>query len=89
MGPDQDYKDPLRNLTNIFDTTVKSIFESVDSCPLVLRQIFLQIRNAATQKFPEDEEVGYTAVTGFVFLRFFVPAVMVRVYKLTRNFELT
>jgi len=71
-----DYKEGLRNLTDVFETTVRCILDSEDHCPNILRQIFAHIRKVSVAKFPDDPDVGYTSVTGFIFLRFFVPAIM-------------
>jgi hypothetical protein len=43
-----------------------------------MRRLFHFIDSKVTPKFPEAKKIRYTAVGGFIFLRFFVPAIMVR-----------
>jgi len=67
----------LNNLKNLYETTIKCIFDSVDLCPIALREIFSFIKqNTQAHLKTDDHSVGTTAVTGFIFLRFFVPAIM-------------
>ncbi|BFZ18981.1 hypothetical protein BsWGS_22020 [Bradybaena similaris] len=57
---------------------VDSIVGSVTYCPQVLRRVLRNIQIRVREKWPEEtyEDVPYTAVSGFIFLRFFAPAVM-------------
>ena len=52
------------------------LMSSAELCPPTLRRVFNNIKRAAVVRFPDDETVRYTAVSGFAFLRFFAPAVM-------------
>uniref|UniRef100_A0A2K6L9H9 RAS p21 protein activator 2 n=1 Tax=Rhinopithecus bieti TaxID=61621 RepID=A0A2K6L9H9_RHIBE len=56
----------------LFSTIVKSSM----SCPTVMCDIFYSLRQMATQRFPNDPHVQYSAVSSFVFLRFFAVAVV-------------
>ena len=41
-----------------------------------LREIFQFLQDEVSQRFPNEEGVRYTAVSGFIFLRFFAPAIL-------------
>jgi len=41
-----------------------------------LVRVFASLREAVKKKWPEDEVVPYTAVSGFIFLRLFVAAIL-------------
>ncbi|NWW72671.1 RASL1 protein, partial [Climacteris rufus] len=47
-------------------------------CPLTMRVAFRQLRGRARERFPlaQHEEVWYFSSSGFLFLRFFAPAVL-------------
>ncbi|KAI8801205.1 hypothetical protein BJ742DRAFT_37566 [Cladochytrium replicatum] len=53
-----------------------AINRSVDSCPKELIEIFASIRSAVQSRFPEDKNTVYCAISGFIFLRFFCPAIL-------------
>jgi len=72
---DENWKENQKNLVELFNCTSSIIFSSVYKCPLPLRKIFCHIRDEVRLVFP-DPSVEYTAITGFLFLRFFVPAIM-------------
>lgn len=63
------------------------IFATHEDCPRNLRILFHRIQIAAMTKFSESRENRYTCINGFIFLRFFVPAVIVRSFSLCSNFE--
>uniref|UniRef100_A0A6B2L1H9 Ras-GAP domain-containing protein n=1 Tax=Arcella intermedia TaxID=1963864 RepID=A0A6B2L1H9_9EUKA len=77
----------LKNLAEFFEATTKAIFSSVRQCPIPLRRIFHFIRNEVSVVFP-DSDVKYTAITGFLFLRFFAPALMTpKLFKLAGDYS--
>jgi len=41
-----------------------------------LRKVFCYLQNRVRQRFPQNENVQYTAISGFIFLRFFCPAIL-------------
>lgn len=49
-----------------------------EKCPRNLAIMFNRMRTASVARFPEDDKVAWTSVSGLVFLRFFVPALRVR-----------
>jgi hypothetical protein len=54
-----------------------SIRDSVPKCPPELRYIFRHIRACALDRFGDfHRAVAYSSVSGFLFLRFFVPAIL-------------
>uniref|UniRef100_A0A8C9GU85 RAS p21 protein activator 2 n=1 Tax=Piliocolobus tephrosceles TaxID=591936 RepID=A0A8C9GU85_9PRIM len=64
------------NLRYYVDKLFSTIVKSSMSCPTVMCDIFYSLRQMATQRFPNDPHVQYSAVSSFVFLRFFAVAVV-------------
>nr|XP_027782090.1 ras GTPase-activating protein 2-like [Marmota flaviventris] len=64
------------NLRYYVDKLFSTIVRSSMSCPTVMCDIFYSLRQMATQRFPNDPHVQYSAVSSFVFLRFFAVAVV-------------
>lgn len=69
-----------RNWHNLLLTTAgiwKGISESADLCPPGLRVLFRHIRSCAEDRYGSFiRTVKYTSVSGFLFLRFFCPAIL-------------
>ncbi|XP_059844073.1 rasGAP-activating-like protein 1 [Hypanus sabinus] len=61
-------------LTDVMD----AIVGSVEQCPSVMRVVFKQLHKRVEEQFPEaeNEDVKYLAISGFLFLRFFAPAIL-------------
>ncbi|XP_072444181.1 rasGAP-activating-like protein 1 isoform X3 [Chiloscyllium punctatum] len=61
-------------LTDVMD----AIVGSVEQCPSVMRVAFKQLHKRVEDQFPEgdNEDVKYLAISGFLFLRFFAPAIL-------------
>ncbi|XP_069768610.1 rasGAP-activating-like protein 1 [Narcine bancroftii] len=61
-------------LTDVMD----AIVSSVEQCPSVMRVVFKQLHKRVEEQFPEaeNEDVKYLAISGFLFLRFFAPAIL-------------
>jgi len=51
---------------------LKSVLNSVDQCPPQFRQLFGHIKQCVNERFPDHVS---TTIGGFIFLRFFCPAV--------------
>lgn len=68
------------NMTNLLffvEKLMSAITSSARSCPPLMVKIFSMLRMAAIKQFPDiHDEVGYTAISGFIFLRFFAPAIL-------------
>ena len=66
-----------RNLMTLTSDVWKSIYNSVSRCPPELRMIFRHIRSCADDRYGNFlRTVTYSSVSGFLFLRFFCPAVL-------------
>uniref|UniRef100_A0A2K5IEG1 Uncharacterized protein n=1 Tax=Colobus angolensis palliatus TaxID=336983 RepID=A0A2K5IEG1_COLAP len=66
----------MENLRQYVDRVFHAITESGVSCPTVMCDIFFSLREAAAKRFQGDPDVRYTAVSSFIFLRFFAPAIL-------------
>ncbi|KAH1180244.1 rasGAP-activating-like protein 1 isoform X1 [Mauremys mutica] len=57
---------------------MESIIGSVEKCPAIMRVAFKQLHKRVEEQFPEaeHEDVKYIAISGFLFLRFFAPAIL-------------
>ena len=66
-----------RRLINCTEEVWRSIYNSVSRCPQELRVIFRHIKACAEDRYGDFlRTVKYSSVSGFLFLRFFVPAVL-------------
>jgi hypothetical protein len=66
-----------RRLINLTEELWRAIYNSVSRCPQELRLIFRHIRACAEDRYGDFlRSVKYSSVSGFLFLRFFVPAVL-------------
>eukprot|EP01132_Coremiostelium_polycephalum_P005419 gene5419-6758_t len=72
----EDIKKNCKNLMSWVKKMTTAIFSSVNNCPGPLREIFKAIQTKVLQRYPKDEVTRYTAVSGFIFLRFFCPAIL-------------
>ncbi|NWS78000.1 RASL1 protein, partial [Crotophaga sulcirostris] len=68
----------LELLKGYLGDIVDAIVGSVERCPLLMRVAFKQLRRRVEERFPSEqhEDVRYFSISGFVFLRFFAPAVL-------------
>ena len=66
----------LKNILGYITKIVNSIFESVDRCPRSMRVIFGFLQEEVAKQFPDVAVAKYSAVSGFIFLRFFCPCVL-------------
>ncbi|XP_039616151.1 ras GTPase-activating protein 2 [Polypterus senegalus] len=64
------------NLHYYVKKVFNSILQSSMSCPTLMCDIFYALRQMAAKRFPGDPHVQYSAVSSFVFLRFFAVAVL-------------
>ncbi|XP_008845707.1 rasGAP-activating-like protein 1 isoform X2 [Nannospalax galili] len=65
-------------LTGYLGSIVDAIVNSTGRCPLALRLTFKQLQRCVEEHFPgaEHQDVKYLATSGFLFLRFFAPAIL-------------
>ncbi|XP_013114064.1 GTPase-activating protein isoform X2 [Stomoxys calcitrans] len=66
----------LHHLQDYVERVFDAITKSAIRCPKVLCQIFHDLRECAGRHFPQNREVRYSVVSGFIFLRFFAPAIL-------------
>ncbi|XP_064322754.1 rasGAP-activating-like protein 1 [Phalacrocorax carbo] len=68
----------LELLKSYLGDIIDAIVGSVEKCPLLMRVAFKQLRKRVEERFPsaQHEEVRYFSISGFLFLRFFAPAVL-------------
>ncbi|KAG9780456.1 Rho GTPase activation protein, partial [Aureobasidium melanogenum] len=65
------------NLLFLTKTVWRSISDSASRCPMDLRVIFRLVRSVAEDRYGSFiRTVKYTSVSGFLFLRFFCPAIL-------------
>ncbi|XP_053316538.1 ras GTPase-activating protein 2 [Spea bombifrons] len=64
------------NLRYYVDKVFSCIVNSSMSCPTVMCDLFSALRHMAVKHFPKDPHVQYSAVSSFVFLRFFAVAIV-------------
>jgi hypothetical protein len=67
------------NMAHLRETAEKiteDIFASADLIPAQFREVFHAIQTTILEQWPEDDTSRYTAVSGFLFLRFFNPAIL-------------
>uniref|UniRef100_A0A8C3X172 RAS protein activator like 1 n=1 Tax=Catagonus wagneri TaxID=51154 RepID=A0A8C3X172_9CETA len=65
-------------LTGYLGPIVDAIMGSVGRCPPAMRLAFKQLHQRVEERFPqaEHEDAKYLAISGFLFLRFFAPAIL-------------
>uniref|UniRef100_A0A3Q2HGC5 RAS protein activator like 1 n=1 Tax=Equus caballus TaxID=9796 RepID=A0A3Q2HGC5_HORSE len=65
-------------LTGYLGAIVDAIVGSAGRCPAVMRLAFKQLHQRVEERFPQTEhkDVKYLAISGFLFLRFFAPAIL-------------
>lgn len=74
----------LANLTSYVQSIFQAITQSAVECPALMCQIFHNLKECAMIYFPENREVRYSVISGFIFLRFFAPAILgPRLFDLT------
>uniref|UniRef100_A0A4W6EF97 RAS p21 protein activator 2 n=1 Tax=Lates calcarifer TaxID=8187 RepID=A0A4W6EF97_LATCA len=64
------------NLQGYVQKVFSSITQSSSTCPPLMCDVFRSLRHLACKRFPADPHVQYSAVSSFVFLRFFAVAVL-------------
>eukprot|EP01094_Clydonella_sp_ATCC50884_P004153 TRINITY_DN1322_c0_g1_i1.p1 TRINITY_DN1322_c0_g1~~TRINITY_DN1322_c0_g1_i1.p1 ORF type:complete len:781 (+),score=131.90 TRINITY_DN1322_c0_g1_i1:80-2344(+) len=68
----------LQKLNSVCGEVISTIFGAADGMPGPMRAVFRNISTQVRAKYDAEqlEAVQYTAISGFLFLRFFVPALM-------------
>lgn len=59
---------------------VERVFTAITTsgirCPPLMCEMFACLRELAATHFPRNKEVRYSVISGFIFLRFFAPAIL-------------
>ena len=77
VGSQSELDKNWRRLLLLTQDVWKAIVASKDRCPVELRVIFRHIRACAEDRYGDFlRSVSYSSVSGFLFLRFFCPAVL-------------
>ncbi|KAF7996733.1 hypothetical protein HCN44_002379 [Aphidius gifuensis] len=66
----------LINLKEYVDKVFTAITTSGVRCPQLMCEMFWCLRELAAIHFPKNKEVRYSVISGFIFLRFFAPAIL-------------
>ncbi|XP_031838164.1 ras GTPase activating protein 1 isoform X2 [Nomia melanderi] len=66
----------LANLKEYVERVFTAITTSGVRCPPLMCEMFWCLRELATTHFPKNKEVRYSVISGFIFLRFFAPAIL-------------
>ncbi|CAK1548379.1 unnamed protein product [Leptosia nina] len=84
VKPSADIAANLANLKDYVERVFAAITSSYGTCPAVMCRLFDALRQCAARHFPQNAEVRYSVVSGFIFLRFFAPAILgPRLFDLT------
>ncbi|KAG8455664.1 hypothetical protein GDO86_001742 [Hymenochirus boettgeri] len=68
----------LESLRGYLSDIIDAILGSVEQCPPGMRHCFKQLHKRVEERFPGPayQDVKYAAISGFLFLRFFAPAIL-------------
>ncbi|XP_063977127.1 GTPase-activating protein isoform X2 [Diachasmimorpha longicaudata] len=66
----------LSNLKEYVERVFTAITTSGVRCPPLMCEMFWCLRELAATHFPKNKEVRYSVISGFIFLRFFAPAIL-------------
>lgn len=80
LRPDDDPDANLLDLHQLMGRQQAAIMDAADKCPRSLAMVFNRMRLCSVERFPDDDKVAWTSISGLVFLRFFVPALRVRLF---------
>jgi hypothetical protein len=76
MDKGDDAKKNFKRLTTILDQLLQKIYASADLCPTSLREIFAHLSKEVSRRFPQEPNIKYIGVSGFLFLRFICAAIL-------------
>jgi SepF-like predicted cell division protein (DUF552 family) len=76
LTSDADLSENVANLMQMNIIIADTIFASSGDVPTSARKVFQVIKEEIAAKFPSDFNARYTAVSGFFFNRFIIPAIM-------------
>ncbi|KAJ1822194.1 Ras GTPase-activating protein 1 [Coemansia sp. RSA 2671] len=79
LQPGECIEEHWQTLAHLLEALWEGIESGVSCCPLIMRQAFSGIRRAASAFYSEHgafEQVRYSCISGFVFLRLLCPAML-------------
>ena len=80
----QDLHTNLENIQKYLNQVLSAITRSVIMCPKLMRDVFGVLRELSAVYFPGQREICYSIISGFIFLRFFAPAILnPRLFEIT------
>ncbi|XP_064893128.1 ras GTPase-activating protein 4 isoform X4 [Columba livia] len=65
-----------QHLQSYLGELLDAIGRSAPACPLIIRAVFRQLFHRVGERFPQHQHTKFVAVTSFLCLRFFSPAIM-------------
>ncbi|KAF0305369.1 Ras GTPase-activating protein 3 [Amphibalanus amphitrite] len=76
LGDGERLETNFANLKGYIQETFAAISKSAYQCPSTMCRVFAALKRQARVFFPDNQEVQYCVLSGFVFLRFFAPALL-------------
>ncbi|KAI6191152.1 PH domain protein [Aphelenchoides bicaudatus] len=65
-----------RRLMIYVELAFSCVVESSNNCPLVMREVFAELRSVVSNFFPQREDIERLAVSSFLIMRFFSAAIL-------------
>uniref|UniRef100_A0A914E5R6 Ras GTPase-activating protein n=1 Tax=Acrobeloides nanus TaxID=290746 RepID=A0A914E5R6_9BILA len=76
LKPGDSLEQNMRNLMVYAELAFSQVVGSRSRCPQVLREIFADLRDVVSQFYPRRIEVSRLALSSFLIMRFFAPAIL-------------
>ena len=76
MDKSEDIKKHWKKLLGHVNNFWDAIRQSISKCPSKLREIFYFTKTEVAKTFENESTVQYSSISGFIFLRFFCPAIL-------------
>jgi len=72
----EDMKKHWKKLLSYVNSFWEAIRQSIPKCPSKLREVFSYTKMEVAKTFENESTVQYSSISGFIFLRFFCPAIL-------------
>jgi hypothetical protein len=72
----EDPKKNFKRLVTVLEEFLDRLYASIDECPTSMRGIFAHLASELEKKFPQEPNIKYIGVSGFLFLRFICAAIL-------------
>eukprot|EP00055_Hartaetosiga_balthica_P016999 m.110570 g.110570 ORF g.110570 m.110570 type:complete len:853 (+) comp9224_c1_seq2:137-2695(+) len=76
ISNEQKRKENMKILHKLVNDIILNLNTNLSAIPPVLQHVLHYIVATSCERFPELESVRFTSVSGFIFLRFFAPAIL-------------